>query len=133
MAKSSLSNQRLVLRLTSITSQLCITSGLCIPATYAAEENRCGWFSNPTPGNAWLKDRDGEWTIAIQGNESAEGDWPAFKRGQWVETNGSHGYGCACMSVTTDRGEMRILTIKSARALPLATCRGDKRIGKAPQ
>jgi hypothetical protein len=35
---------------------------------YAAEENRCGWFSNPTPGNAWLKDRDGEWTIGTQGN-----------------------------------------------------------------
>jgi hypothetical protein len=100
----------------------------------AAEENRCGWFSNPTPGNAWLTDRDGEWTIGIQGSEPAEGDWPTFGKGQWVVTNGSsYGYGCACMRVTVDKQEKRVLAIKSARALPLATCRKDKTIGKAPE
>lgn len=66
----------------------------------AAEENRCGWFINPTPGNAWLKDRDGEWTVGIQGGEQTEGGWPSFGRGRWVATNGSYGYGCACMRVT---------------------------------
>jgi len=112
-----------------------VSATLCLGATFAhAEESRCGWFSNPTPGNAWLKDRDGEWTVGIQGSYSAEGDWPEFKRGQWVVTNGSsYGYGCACMRVTTEREGMRVLTIKSARALPLATCRKDKSIGKAPE
>ncbi|MGO4778074.1 DUF4087 domain-containing protein, partial [Lysobacter sp. 2RAB21] len=33
----------------------------------AAVENRCGWFVNPSPANAWLIDRDGEWIIATQG------------------------------------------------------------------
>jgi hypothetical protein len=113
-----------------------LSAALCLHAlpAHAAEENRCGWFSNPTPGNAWLKDRDGEWTVGIQGNYEAEGDWPEFKRGQWVVTNGSsYGYGCACMRVTTDSESMRVLTIKSARALPLATCRNDRRLGKAPK
>jgi hypothetical protein len=68
---------------------------------------------------AWLTDCDGEWTVGIRGNSEAEGDWPEFKRGQWVVTNGSsYGYGCARMNVTTDRESMRNLTIKSARALP---------------
>ena len=39
---------------------------------------RCGWFSNPTPANASLYDRDGEWVIGVQGGHQAEGDWPDF-------------------------------------------------------
>ena len=50
---------------------------------------RCGWFSNPTPANAWLLDREAEWTIAVQGGAQAEGDWPIFKPSQWVRTNRS--------------------------------------------
>src|SRR5690348_8019506 len=61
-------------------------------------QNRCGWFYNPTPGNAWLFDRDGEWTIGVQGGPQADGDWPNFRE-QWVETNGGYGYGCGCFSV----------------------------------
>jgi hypothetical protein len=100
-------------------------------STQAAEENRCGWFTNPTPGNAWLNDRDGEWTIAIQGGYQAEGDWPEFKPKQWKITNaGDHGYGCACMRVTTNRGEMRILSIQSAKARPLSACRSDRKLPK---
>lgn len=110
-----------------------LTAAACLVPAYAAEENRCGWFINPTPGNAWLKDRAGEWTIGTQGSEPAEGDWPSFGRGQWVATNGHYGYGCTCMRVTVDKKEMRVLTIKSARALPLATCRNDRSIGKAPE
>jgi len=30
-------------------------------------ETRCGWFSNPTPANAWLWDREAEWIIGVQG------------------------------------------------------------------
>jgi hypothetical protein len=100
------------------------------PSEPATAETRCGWFENPTPANAWLVDRDGEWTIAVQGGYQAEGDWPDFKDNQWVKTNINYGYGCACMKVTTDRADRRILTIHSATAKPLSTCRKDKAIKK---
>ena len=57
-------------------------------------ELRCGWFSNPTPANASLYDRDDEWIISVQGGHEAEGDWPSFSPKQWVETNVHYGYGC---------------------------------------
>ena len=99
----------------------------------AALETRCGWFENPTPANAWLVDRDGEWLIGAQGGYQAEGDWPAFKNSQWVKTNINYGHGCACMKVTTDRAEKRILKIASATAKPLSACRRDKGLkGKEP-
>ena len=57
------------------------------PATSAFEkvETRCGWFSNPTPANASLYDRDDEWIISVQGGHQAEGDWPEFSPKQWVD------------------------------------------------
>ena len=89
-------------------------------------ETRCGWFSNPTPGNASLYDRDDEWIIGVQGGYQAEGDWPVFGPKQWVETNVHYGYGCACMSVTIDREKGEVIQIKSAKARPLSTCRSDR-------
>ena len=91
----------------------------------AAAETRCGWFSNPTPANASLHDRDDEWVVGVQGGHQAEGDWPSFGPKQWVETNGHYGYGCACMSVEVDRESGRVLRIKSARPRPLSACRRD--------
>ncbi|MEP6850163.1 MAG: DUF4087 domain-containing protein [Acidobacteriota bacterium] len=91
----------------------------------AKPELRCGWFENPTPANAWLIDRDGEWTISIQGGDQAEGDWPDFNRSQWVETNGHYGYGCACLKVETD-SERYVTRILSSTPKPLAQCRRDK-------
>jgi hypothetical protein len=95
-------------------------------ATAAAAETRCGWFDNPTPANASLHDREGEWIIGVQGGHQAEGDWPSFGPKQWVETNGHYGYGCACMSVEVDRDSGHVLEIKSARARPLSACRRDR-------
>lgn len=90
-------------------------------------ETRCGWFYNPTPANAWLIDRDGEWTIAVQGGYQAEGDWPPdFKPKQWVKTNGEHGYGCACFRVKVNRKTHDVIEIKSAYARPLSACRKDR-------
>lgn len=89
-------------------------------------ETRCGWFSNPTPANASLHDRDDEWIISVQGGYQAEGDWPSFKSGQWVETNGHYGHGCACMRLRVDRETYRVIEIKSARARPLSACRRDR-------
>ena len=91
----------------------------------APAETRCGWFSNPTPANASLHDREAEWIIGVQGGHQAEGDWPEFGPKQWVETNGHYGYGCACLTVEVD-SESHVLVIKSARARPLAACRRDK-------
>ena len=88
-------------------------------------ETRCGWFSNPTPANASLYDREDEWVIAVQGGHQADGDWPEFGKGQWVETNGHHGYGCACMQVNVDRNEHRVIKIVSATAKALSACRKD--------
>lgn len=93
-------------------------------------ENRCGWFVNPTPSNAWLIDRDGEWTIAIQGAEQAEGDWPPpVRASQWVRYGvGNYGHGCACMRVETDREDMRIKRIVSSEGKPLSQCRRDPKL-----
>ncbi|MGH9760842.1 MAG: DUF4087 domain-containing protein [Blastocatellia bacterium] len=88
-------------------------------------ETRCGWFSNPTPGNASLYDKDGEWIIGVQGGHQAEGDWPTFKSNQWVRTNGSYGYGCACLRVRVDHDSHEVLEIKSSYARPLSACRKD--------
>ena len=96
------------------------------PIVRVVSETRCGWFSNPTPANAWLKDADGEWLIGAQGGYQADGDWPDFKPSQWVKTNGEYGYGCACMNVTTDKKEMHILKILRSWPRPLSACRKDK-------
>ena len=98
------------------------------PKTSAAApaETRCGWFSNPTPANASLHDRDAEWIISVQGGHQAEGDWPDFKPNQWVETNVHYGYGCACLRVRVDRRTHRVTEIESARARPLSACRRDR-------
>lgn len=95
-------------------------------------ETRCGWFSNPTPANIWLYDRDGEWTIGVQGGYQVEGDWPwpHFKRGQWVNTNNNYGYGCVCMQLRVNKETHQVLEIKTARSRPLATCRKDRSLKK---
>ena len=102
------------------------------PPAAAQLETRCGWFSNPTPANIWLYDKDGEWTIGVQGGYQVEGDWdwPEFKKGQWVETNGPHGYGCACMKMRVDKESGHVLEIESARARPLYVCRKDRALKK---
>jgi len=95
------------------------------PSSEEKFENRCGWFENPTPGNAWLTDKDGEWEIGTQGGYQAEGDWADFSDDQWVKTNVNYGYGCACMKVAVDTKNRRILKISSATAKPLTACRND--------
>ncbi len=89
-------------------------------------ETRCGWFSNPTPANASLYDRDAEWIVGVQGGHQAEGDWPNFGAGQWVKTNVNYGYGCACLRLRVNRETHEVIAIESARARPLAACRRDR-------
>ncbi len=89
---------------------------------------RCGWFENPTPANAWLTDRDGEWTIAVQGGHQAEGAWPRFTRARWVRTNGNYGHGCACLKLVADTSERVVTRIVQASSRPLQSCRRDRRL-----
>ena len=89
-------------------------------------EMRCRWFSNPTPGNASLHDREAEWIIGVQGGYQAEGDWPDFGRGQWVRTNVNYGYGCACLRVRVNRETHEVIKIESSRVRPLTACRKDR-------
>lgn len=89
-------------------------------------ELRCGWYANPTPGNHWLNDADGEWIIGAQGGHQAEGDaFPEFKDDQWVKTNGNYGYGCACIRARFDYKTREVLEIREAYAKPLSACEND--------
>ena len=107
-----------------------ILIALLAAAPQSRPAQRCGWLSNPTPANWWLEDRDGEWTIGAQGGYQAPGmdEMPDMTTRGWVAVNGSYGYGCACMNVTTDARSRRITRIFSARPVPLRQCRGDRRL-----
>jgi hypothetical protein len=92
-----------------------------------AAERRCGWLHNPTPGNTWLTDRDGQWIMATQGARETPGmdRVPDMTEREWVRTNGHYGYGCACVVMDADaRGD--VTRIHAAEQLPLARCRNDR-------
>jgi len=93
-------------------------------------ENRCGWLDNPTPANWWLTDATGRWTIGLQGGHQAPGlnILPDMRTKGWVETNGSYGYGCACMRVTTDKRTEQVSRIYSAMPLPISRCIADNKL-----
>lgn len=103
-------------------------------AAQRGSEQRCGWLSNPTPGNFWLRDRDREWLLGAQGGYQARGldNMPDMSTNGWISTNGNYGYGCACMQVRTDRRNGRITRLYSARPVPLAQCRRDRRLPRTP-
>lgn len=95
-----------------------------------ATERRCGWLDNPTPGNYWLTDRQGEWLLSAQGGYQAPGldRVPDMTTRGWVETNGNYGYGCACMNVSTNARSRRITRVVSATPVPISQCRNDRRL-----
>lgn len=56
------------------TAAVILTLGAGVAAAQQpGSAQRCGWLDNPTPGNASLYDKDGEWTIAVQGGHQGEG------------------------------------------------------------
>ncbi len=95
-------------------------------------ETRCGWFSNPTPGNISLYDRDGEWIIGIQGGHQVKGDWewPVFRPKQWIATNVHYGYGCACFEMKVDHLTHHVTEIRNSHAKSLKSCRQDRSLKK---
>jgi len=123
---------RIVARYMLLITVTLVIGQLEAPNTSAVSrfETRCGWFINPTPGNAWLWDRNGEWIIGTQGGHQAEGDWPDFKPQQWVKTNGNYGYGCACLRVKVNPRTHEVLEIRSSYARSLAACRKDRALKK---
>ena len=44
----------------------------------------------------------------------------------WVGMNGAYGYGCACLTVSTDSRTMRVTRIFAATPVPLRQCRADR-------
>jgi len=101
-------------------------------AAKAKAQARCGWFDNPTPANVSLTDKDGEWLISKQGGYSAEGieKLPEDFGDNWVETNGPHGYGCACLTVRVNASEKKILSVLKSKVLPIRKCRNDRSLPK---
>lgn len=98
-----------------------------------AGELRCGWLQNPSPGNWWLFDNAGEWTVGMQGGFQARGldKTPDLTERDWVVTNGSsYGYGCVCMRVETDSKQRRITRIHSLTQKPIKVCRSDRKLPK---
>src|SRR5678815_3794432 len=89
----------------NVVPRLLILSFLSLTASFVYSqqrvETRCGWFENPTPANAWLVDKNGEWTIGIQGGYQADGDWPNIPERQWVATNNT------CLLYTSDAADER--------------------------
>lgn len=96
----------------------------------AGIETRCGWFVNASPGNAELLDRDGEWTVAIQGGHQAKGDWPPIfdKKQKVLYGVGGYGHGCACLRVQTNVENGTIERIHSSQGKPLGQCRRDPKL-----
>lgn len=109
-----------------VLGSLCPLASVSAAGRTVRTQTLCGWFDNPTPGNAWLHDRSGEWTIGIQGGHQADGAWPEFSSSQWVPTNRSYGYGCACITGIASRDTREVIRIDAARAEPLSICRKDR-------
>jgi Protein of unknown function (DUF4087) len=94
----------------------------------AAGALRCGWFQNPSPGNWYLTDRDGDWTLAMQGLYDAPGfdRLPAMDRYGWVKTNLEYGYSCGCIKMDVNRKIRKVTRVYSGYPIPMSRCRNDK-------
>ena len=97
----------------------------------SAPTRLCGWWDNPTPGNVWLDDRGGQWTIAMQGLYEASGDGPEFKPDQQLPKGSPHGYGCACITARVDAASRFVYSFTDAKALSPKVCRADPGLKKS--
>ena len=111
---------------------LIMVSLIALFASSALGETRCGWIDNPTPGNFWLTDKDGEWTIGVQGGYLAEGiEFIAHPtNSQYVDMNGNYGYWCGCITGQSDSDTKRIARIESSKAKLLKDCLKDENVPK---
>ena len=97
-------------------------------ATAAAAETRCGWLQNPTPGNWWLADAHGQWTLMTQGGPEPAGmdAMPDISARDYVRTNGGYGYACACLTGAFDARARRVTALEKVSQKRLAACRKDR-------
>ncbi|MDK1229593.1 DUF4087 domain-containing protein, partial [Cronobacter turicensis] len=100
---------------------------LLCPFFIFSKEIRCGWLENPTPSNMWLADKDGEWTISLQGGREAAGieRLRDFSEKEYLNTNGNYGYGCACLLVDVNKEDGFITKIYQSNNIPLLKCKND--------
>ena len=98
---------------------------LFLAASSAVAETRCGWLANPTPGNWWLSDAQGQWVIMAQGGPEPEGmeRIPDISARDYVRANGNHGYACACLTGAFSNGG--VTRIDRVRQQALSACRKD--------
>lgn len=133
--KQGITSHNMFNKIFSKTVNKLILGGLLsiLSTTSIAAEYRCGWLDNPTPANWWLDDREGSWTIAMQGgysvSEKSMDNLPELKDDEYVKTNGLYGYACACMSVSIDKKNKRITKIHSkGTQLLLKKCLEDRHL-----
>jgi hypothetical protein len=109
---------------------------LLLLAVPAQAETRCGWYHNPTPGNVFLEDADGQWWMSTQGNAPAPGFedayTPAFDDRLRIDYAGEitqrYGFSCACADGKFKNGEA--LLIARLTEIPLARCEADPKLPK---
>jgi|GEM_PF-2389344 len=99
----------------------------------ANAEYRCGWLDNPAPDQYQFIDKQGSWTIMKRGGyripATSINNLPQQQPNEFVRTNGSYGYSCNCMSVTTDARSKRITAIvHKGKQVLLKRCLEDKSI-----
>ncbi|MDO6527900.1 DUF4087 domain-containing protein [Motilimonas sp. 1_MG-2023] len=111
---------------------LAVSLALCCSFTVSAQEIRCGWLENPSPANLWLIDREGSWEISIQGGPNYLDDksldlvFEAMShQSDFVRTNNSYGFSCACLTVDTDPQTRQIKAVYQAKQLGLKQCLED--------
>ncbi len=118
-----------------------VAIGLAVPMMLAAAQagpeasvRRCGWLENPTPGNWWLTDQNGQWVLATQGAPQPTPDpmdaIPDISTHDYVKTNGEYGYACACLEGQFDEATKGVLKVTAFKQLPLQACRTDKKLPK---
>ncbi len=112
-----------------------------------AQERRCGWLYNPSPGNWSLIDADGEWILAKQGRHFARG-WDSqisnHLSDEWIYVypggTRTYGYGCACLDVVLDDQnnlqpnfeDKLISSIENSSYQQLAVCRTEPNLPPPP-
>ena len=101
----------------------------------ASAEYRCGWLDNPAPDQYQFIDKEATWTIMTRGGyqlpASSMKNLPQKQPNEFVRTNGTFGYSCSCMSVTTDARQKRILSIVyKGKQVLLKRCLEDKTIAE---
>jgi hypothetical protein len=126
--------KRLSQKLLSILLLIVLSLGgvLFLISPSQALERRCGWISNPTPGNWFLLDSAGSWMMSAQGGRQARGfdTIPDLSQRDYLpnRANPNRGYACACMDVTTNRNprDKWILSLRNFKQLPINQCRRDR-------